>query len=416
MWVAFGVLLSLAFSLMAALHVSGDNSAGASNRFEVDLTEFAIEPTTIHARAGAPIELDVHNNGRAIHNLAVQGAEGTEMLQPGTKTALEVGPLAAGNYELVCQVPGHADQGMKATLVVADGRDAAGSVTQPAMDAAQMDREYLAGVKAFPAKTKGIGGQRLAPKIVDGTKVFELTAAETKWEVAPGDVRDAMAYNGMVPGPEIRVALGDRVRVVLRNELSESTAMHFHGLEIPNDQDGVPGITQELVEPGRSHTYEFTVNNAGTHEYHSHMNGATQIPRGLLGAFIVEGPNEPQVDEDVNVVLNDGPLGFTINGKGFPATAPIVASPGQRVRIRYINQGLMAHPMHLHGMEQLVIAKDGWPLPQPYRADTLWVAPGERYDVIVTTRPGIWAFHCHILEHAEGAHGMFGMVTAVVVK
>ena len=72
--------------------------------------------------------------------------------------------------------------------------------------------------------------------------------------------------------------------------------------------------------------------------------------------------------------------------------------------------------MHLHGMEQLVIAKDGWELPSPYRADTIWVAPGERYDVMVTARPGVWAFHCHILSHAENEEGMFGMVTAVVVQ
>jgi FtsP/CotA-like multicopper oxidase with cupredoxin domain len=284
------------------------------------------------------------------------------------------------------------------------------------MSSADMDASYLAGVKAFPAKTKSVGGQRLKPRLDGGVKVFELTASNVEWEVAPGDAKRAMAFNGMVPGPEIRVQLNDRVRVVLHNRLTESTAIHFHGLDLPNDQDGLPGITQPLVEPGTDYTYEFTVPNAGTHMYHSHMNGSKQIPMGLLGAFIVEGPGEPASDIETSIVLNDGPLGFTINGKSFPATQPIVAAPGQTIRIRYMNEGLQGHPMHLHGMAQTVFAEDGYPVPNPYKLDTLWVAPGQRFDVLVTARPGVWAFHCHILSHAETETGMFGMVTAVVVK
>jgi FtsP/CotA-like multicopper oxidase with cupredoxin domain len=117
------------------------------------------------------------------------------------------------------------------------------------------------------------------------------------------------------------------------------------------------------------------------------------------------------------MVLNDAGVGLTINGKSFPATQPIVAKKGDRIRIRYMNEGLMIHPMHLHGMYQQVIAKDGAKLPAPYLADTLNIAPGERYDVIVDCQePGAWAFHCHILTHAESNHGMFGMVTALVIK
>jgi FtsP/CotA-like multicopper oxidase with cupredoxin domain len=185
---------------------------------------------------------------------------------------------------------------------------------------------------------------------------------------------------------------------------------------VPNAVDGVPGLTQDFVLPGKSFTYEFTVPNAGTQIYHSHMNGATQIPMGQFGAFIVEGREEPDVDVDATLVLNDGPLGFTINGKSFPATQPVAAKPGQRVRLRYMNEGLQGHPMHLHGIEQLVIAKDGWELPEPYRADTVWVAPGERYDTIVEAREGLWAFHCHILSHAEGPEGLLGMTTVFAVQ
>ena len=147
------------------------------------------------------------------------------------------------------------------------------------------------------------------------------------------------------------------------------------------------------------------------------MNGSVQIPMGLLGAFIVEDGTEEPVDQDITMILNDGPLGYTINGKGFPATAPIVANVGDRLRIRYMNEGLQIHPMHLHGMPQRVVTKDGYPLPQPHLEDTVTVAPGERIDVIVeVTEPGLWAFHCHILSHAEGPNGMFGMVTVMVVN
>jgi FtsP/CotA-like multicopper oxidase with cupredoxin domain len=286
--------------------------------------------------------------------------------------------------------------------------------------AEQMDAMHEKGVKAFPAKTAVHGNQLLEPKLVDGVKVYELTASEMQWETEPGKMVTAMAYNRQVPGPQIRVREGDRVRIVLKNELKQSTAIHFHGLEVPVDQDGVPFITQPPVKPGASYTYEFTVPNAGSHMYHSHHNAAVQVGLGLLGAFIVEPKNkarEPKVDQDVVFILNDGAHGYTFNGKSFPATQPVVAKLGQKIRIRYMNEGMMIHPMHLHGMHQTVIAKDGWDQPAPWKCDTLNIAPGERWDVIVNcNNPGTWAFHCHILPHAESEHGMFGMVTALVVE
>jgi FtsP/CotA-like multicopper oxidase with cupredoxin domain len=253
--------------------------------------------------------------------------------------------------------------------------------------------------------------------MVDGVKVFELTADETKWEVSPGEVLDVMAYNGVLPGPQINADLGDRVRIILHNKLDQPTTLHFHGVRVPNAMDGVPVLTQDPVMPGESFTYEFTLRNSGTHMYHPHFNATEQITEGLLGAFVVSDPSDPEVAIDQTLVLNDGPLGFTINGKGFPATAPIVVSQGETFRIRYMNEGLQIHPMHLHGLVQRVIAKDGYRLAQPYRVDTLMVAPGERYDVLVRAdAPGVWAFHCHILNHVEGPDGMFGMVTAVIVE
>jgi FtsP/CotA-like multicopper oxidase with cupredoxin domain len=293
----------------------------------------------------------------------------------------------------------------------------------PALSAAEtMDKMHEAGVKAFPAKTAGKGNQSMSPRIEKGVKVFELTAEKIQWETAPGQMVEAWAYNKQVPGPQIRVREGDRVRVILHNKLEQSTAIHFHGLELPNSVDGIPFITQPPVKAGESYTYEFTVpeGNFGSHMYHSHHNSAQQVGLGMLGAFLVEPKNPAAIeraDVDYTLILNDGAHGYTFNGKSFPATEPLAAKVGQKLRIRFMNEGMMIHPMHLHGMHMTVFAKDGWTLPAPWRCDTLNVAPGERYDVIVNCKSaGVWAFHCHILPHAESEHGMFGMVTAVVVS
>jgi len=226
-----------------------------------------------------------------------------------------------------------------------------------------------------------------------------------------------------VPGPTIRVEPGDMVQVDVHNELDESTGVHFHGLFTPNDQDGVPTITQDPIEPGDDFTYRFVAQQQpAVGMYHSHHNAAEQVPNGLLGAILIGRIALPAevgpIASEQSMVLNDsGAIGFSLNGKSFPATAPIVAEQGEWILLHYMNEGSSVHPMHLHGMPQLVVAKDGWPLPQPYRADTVTVAPGERYTVAVhATELGTWAWHCHILGHAERSDGMFGMVTALVVQ
>lgn len=293
---------------------------------------------------------------------------------------------------------------------------------QEETDWAAMDKMHEEGILRFPAETSGNGGQPL-DYVMDGdVKVFNLTTSVTPWEWDSDQWVDAWTYNGVVPGPEIRVTEGDKVRIIVKNNLPESTAVHWHGLIIPNDQDGVPFITQAPINPGGVHFYEFQLRegNVGSHMYHSHHNSAFQVQMGLLGAFIVE-PKDPSTrpafDREYTMVLNEGPIaGYSINGKGFPATEPLTAVLGETVLIRYMNEGAMIHPMHLHGMPQQVIAQDGWLLPQPYFADTINVAPGQRIDVLVdATELGTWALHCHILSHAESAHGMFGMVTALIV-
>jgi FtsP/CotA-like multicopper oxidase with cupredoxin domain len=291
------------------------------------------------------------------------------------------------------------------------------------MTADEMDLHHEEGVKAFVAnigKDKDFWGVMM-PYTMDGNvKVFNITCTEGPWETAPGMVADAMMYNGRVPGEIIRVTEGDRVRFNVTNQMTQSTAVHWHGVHTPNAVDGVPFITQPVIKPGKMLTYEFVAKPPGTHMYHSHHNSTEQVTRGLMGAFIIDPldrTGEPRIDAEYLLVLNDTAIGFSLNGRGFPVTQPILAKKGDRIRIRYMNEGLMIHPMHLHGMYQTVIAKDGARLPAPYLVDTLNIAPGERYDVIVDCEePGVWAFHCHILSHAEGPNGMFGMVTALVIK
>jgi manganese oxidase len=311
--------------------------------------------------------------------------------------------------------------GMDASAsTTAQSTAAGGATATPAKDWQAMNAHHEAGVKTFLAQPKTTrGGQRLEYTLQDGIKVFDVTAKKTQWEVTPGEMVEAYTYNGVVPGPEIRVTEGDKVRVRLTNGLGdEATAIHFHGLLIPNAMDGVPFITQPPVNPGETFVYAFVARNPGSHMYHSHLNSAFQVTKGLLGAFIIEPKDKgsyPAYDKEYTMILGDGPLGYTLNGHGFPGTEVLTANKGEKLLVRFMNEGLMIHPMHLHGMPMTIVAQDGY-VNTPYHCDTVNVAPGQRIDALVEcTEAGAWAFHCHILAHAESEMGMFGMVTALVV-
>jgi uncharacterized cupredoxin-like copper-binding protein len=399
---------------------------------KVTLTEFAIEPSMVHAEEGAT--LSVTNAGTVEHNLAVADTDiKTEMLAPGESATLDLGDLKKGNYTLICEVAGHESAGMKAPLMIGtmggadeSGTEAALRAVDPAqnVDMKQQIDDYVAQLEDGP-NTKGAGNQPLAPTVLpDGTKQFGLTAEIVDWEIEPGKTVRAWTYNGQVPGPMIKVAIGDRVRIVLKNDLPQSTALHFHGLETPNAMDGVPFITQPPITPGKSFAYEFVAKGPAVGMYHSHDYAVDQVSDGMAGAFIVgdlPAPGGGPVTQEIPMMLNDaGVIGFSLNGKSFPATAPVIAKAGETVEIHYLNEGQQIHPMHLHGIPQLVVAKDGFPLPEPYLADTVTVAPGERYTVLVrptAEQTGVWAYHCHILSHAEHDDGMmFGMVTTFIVQ
>jgi manganese oxidase len=333
-----------------------------------------------------------------------------------------IGGLTAGVLGLTGRAAGPARVAAATTSPVATPTHAAthtGAATAAASTQMDHDAQAEAAVKAFPAKTQGTGLGELASRVVDGVREFEINAERVRFEVTPGQFQDAISFNSKIPAPIIRVTEGERVRVKVTNKLDQTTGVHMHGMRLTNKMDGVPFLTQPTIKPGETFSYEFVARPIGTHMYHSHHNATEQVGRGMLGPLIVmpKDPSiDPKYDKDEVIVLNEQLGGVTVNGKGFPATAPFTAKVGERIRFRFMNEGQLIHPMHLHGMPMQVFARDGYPLPQPFYCDTLNVAPGERWDaIVVADEPGAWAFHCHILGHAEGAAGMFGMVTALIV-
>jgi FtsP/CotA-like multicopper oxidase with cupredoxin domain len=264
----------------------------------------------------------------------------------------------------------------------------------------------------------GDGTYLAAWEMKNGVKEFQLTAAPLQWETQPGRVKQGLAINGHIPAPTIRINEGDRVRFVVKNNMPEETALHWHGMELPNDQDGVPHLTQHPIEPGATFVYEWTAVSTGTHWYHSHMHG-DQEGRGLYGSLeVVPLLGEIPSDRDYRILVGDGPLGFVFNGKSFPATTALTARVGERVRIRLIGTGPeMFHAIHVHSGYFEVVAQDGNRKAIPERMDTITLGVGQTYDLIwVPVRTGKWMIHCHIFSHSETPNGMTGMVTVANVE
>ena len=407
---------------------------GSGGTASVGLIEFAIEPDAIVLGPSGTIE--VTNNGAIPHNLVLDGYEeqyGTIDLNAGDAANIDLSGLEPGEYPLYCSIVGHAESGMTGTLVIdaagpaaaAEGEVDGESLT--GMERAEWLRaNYEASVSQFPAETAAMGNQPMEPEIGDnGEKVFELTLDEVEWEVAPGDVVEAVGYNGQVPGPWIQVDVGDEITIRIVNELDdEATTLHPHGIFMhPFEVDGVGMISMEPIMPGDVWEQTFVAQETSVGMYHGHDNGVHQVINGAFGAFTVGQVPLPAVADNVVaedvMILNDaGEIGLTLNAKSFPATAPYVLTEGEQMILHYYNEGLSAHPMHLHNNAQMVIAKDGYPLATPIVMDTVNVAPGERYTVVIFAEvPGTWVYHCHILSHVERDDGsVFGMFTALIVE
>jgi hypothetical protein len=258
---------------------------------------------------------------------------------------------------------------------------------------------------------------KLPWKLVDGVKEFHLVAEPVQVEIVPGRVMDVWGYNGSMPGPTIEAREGDRVRIIFENHLPEMTSVHWHGLEVPMEMDGVPGLGQDPIMPGGRFVYEFTLNQQGTFFYHSHF--AMQEMMGMIGFFILhpKASHQPQVHRDFGLILQEWALlpnntvpnslamefnWLTINGKSGPATTPMLARPGERVRIRFVNLGMDHHPMHLHGHQFVVTGTEGGRIPETawYPGNTVLVGVAQARDVEFEAKyVGDWMIHCHLPHH-----------------
>ena len=234
-----------------------------------------------------------------------------------------------------------------------------------------------------------------------------------------------------VPGPQMHVDVGDHVEIELHNELPAATDMHLHGVNVPNSMDGVAPVTQDPIEPGETFTYAFEADEISVAMYHAHHMAQMTVPNGLLGMFYVGEvplpagqtiggqavPADVEVSQEIPMVLNDAGSSGITERQELPGHDPDSGQPGRLDRDPLRQQGHQIHPMHLHQFDQIVIAEDGYPLDHPYTVDTLNVAPGQRFTVLVQLEErGTWVWHCHILPHVERESGMYGMVTAVVVE
>ena len=265
----------------------------------------------------------------------------------------------------------------------------------------------------------------IPPVTPDKLKIFHIVAEIKPWFVAPGIVVQAWTYNGTVPGPTLHVRAGDRVRVIFTNHLPEPTTIHWHGLSVTPDMDGVPGFSQPAVQPGQTFTYEFTATDPGTYMYHTHFDDFNQLDRGLYGAFVVDEKTKQPYDRDYLMLLSSWRVFsgsenyFSINGKSYPLTKPFLVRSGDRVRIREINiSGTEFHTMHIHGHKFTLVAVDGQPVPTAARQKmvTVTLGPGEtRYIAILAdAQPGTWMVHCHVVDHMmNGGMGPGGLITAI---
>jgi len=257
--------------------------------------------------------------------------------------------------------------------------------------------------------------------IDNGVKVFHLTAEPVKRKIAPWKTIECWSFNGSCPGPTIQVNQGDRVRIMLENHLPESTAIHWHGLEIPYAMDGMPYLSQKPIAPGSRLVYEFTVHQNGTFFYHSHS--PMQQMMGMVGLFILHPPraHSPAVDHDFGIVLQEWAVlpnntvpntanmewnWLTFNGAVSPMTTPLVVQLGSRVRIRFVNIGMDHHPIHLHGHTFVVTGTEAGRQPETLwgPANTVLVGVAQARDIeFVANNPGEWMLHCHMPHHNMNA-------------
>jgi FtsP/CotA-like multicopper oxidase with cupredoxin domain len=271
-----------------------------------------------------------------------------------------------------------------------------------------------------------LNGWSLPWRMNNGVKEFHLVAEPVVREMAPGMKANLWGYNGQSPGPTIEVVEGDKVRIFVTNRLPEHTSVHWHGQRLPNGMDGVTGLTQPGIQPGKTMVYEFEAKRPGTFMYHPHADEMVQMAMGMMGFWVThpKNPNFMKVDRDFVFLLNNYDIDpgsftpktstmldfnlFSFNSRVFPGIDPMVARQGDRVRIRFGNLTMTNHPIHLHGHEFEVTGTDGgWTRPESRWPEvTTDVAVGQMRAIeFIASDLGDWAFHCHKSHHTMNAMG-----------
>jgi len=257
-------------------------------------------------------------------------------------------------------------------------------------------------------------------------KEFHLVAEPVEREFAPGMTAHLWGYNGQSPGPTIETVEGDKVRIFVTNKLAEHTTVHWHGMLVPNGMDGVGGLTQPHIEPGKTFVYEFEIKTSGTFMYHPHSDEMVQMAMGMMGMFIVHArdPKFRRVDRDFVFMTSAYAIDpgtylprvsemtdfnmWTWNSRVFPGIDPLPVRLGDRVRVRMANLTMTNHPIHLHGHHFAVTSTDGGWVPEtaqwPETTVDLPVGAIRAFDV-VANNAGDWAFHCHKSHHTMNAMG-----------
>ena len=273
-----------------------------------------------------------------------------------------------------------------------------------------------------------LNGWTLPFRMKNGVKEFHLVAEPVVREFAPGFKGNLWGYNGQSPGPTIEVVEGDKVRMFVTNRLPEVTSIHWHGQRLPNGMDGVTGLNQPAIPPGKTYVYEFTARRPGTFMYHPHADEMVQMAMGMMGFWVThprqQNPLIDAVDRDFCFLLNAYDidpgsytpkimtmLDFNIwswNSRVFPGIDPLVVRKNDKVRIRIGNLTMTNHPIHLHGYEFLITGTDGGPTPRSTRQYevTTDIAVGQMRQIeFLADEEGDWAFHCHKSHHTMNAMG-----------
>ncbi len=273
-----------------------------------------------------------------------------------------------------------------------------------------------------------LNGWTLPWRMNNGVKEFHLVAEPVLREMAPGMKAHLWGYNGQSPGPTIEVVEGDRVRIFVTNKLPEHTSMHWHGQRLPNGMDGVSGLTQPSIQPGKTFVYEFVARRPGSFMYHPHADEMTQMAMGMMGLWIThpkaKHPLIADVDRDFCFLLAAYDIDpgsytpkimtmldfnlWTWNSRIFPGIDSFNVRQGDRVRMRIGNLTMTNHPIHVHGHEFEVTGTDGGPVPKSARWPevTADIGVGQMRQIeFVADEEGDWALHCHKSHHTMNAMG-----------